>query len=100
MVFDYLRDLERVCRKFVANIAAECRRLHGVELVVDDGVVSRVVEATQQRPEALVLGGRGLRPELDRWLTDPLAEYLFTQPRTQGRLQALIEGEQTRFASS
>lgn len=100
VVFDYLRELERVCRKFVANIAAECRRLHGVELVVDDAVVRRVAEATQQRREALVLGGRGLRPELDRWLTDPLAEYLFTQPRTQGRLQAFIEGEQTRFASS
>lgn len=43
VVFDYLRDLERVCRKFVTNIAASCRRLHGIELTVDDAVIEQVV---------------------------------------------------------
>jgi DNA polymerase III delta prime subunit len=77
VVFDYLRDLERVCRKFVANIATTCQRLHGVELIVDDGIIEQVVGATRARPDALVLGGRGLKPELDRLLTNPLADYLF-----------------------
>ncbi len=98
VVFDYLRDLDRVCRKFVANIAASCRRLHGIELTVDDAVIAQVVNATQARPDALVLGGRGLRPELDRWLTNPLADYLFEHPQAQGRLRASIDNGQTVFS--
>jgi len=35
IVFDYLRDLDRVCRKFVANIADSVQRLHGITLDVD-----------------------------------------------------------------
>lgn len=99
VVFDYLRDLDRVCRKFVANIAASCRRLHGVDLVVDDAVIAQVVAATQTRPNALVLGGRGLRPELDRWLTNPLADYLFENPQAPGRLRASIDNGRTVFSA-
>ncbi len=99
VVFDYLRDLERVCRKFVANIAASCRRLHGIELVVDDALVTGVVQATKARPDALVLGGRGIRPELDRLLTNPLADHLFERPQAQGRLQASLQDGQTRFST-
>lgn len=98
VVFDYLRDLERVCRKFVTNIAASCRRLHGIELTVDDAVIEQVVRATRARPDALVLGGRGLRPELDRLLTNPLADYLFEQPHAQGRLRASLDNERTVFS--
>ena len=39
VLFDYLRDLDKVCRKFVANIGAYCKRVHGVELTVDDSVI-------------------------------------------------------------
>jgi len=99
VVFDYLRDLDRVCRKFVANIAAGCRRLHGVDLAVDDAVIAQVVTATQARPDALVLGGRGLRPELDRWLTNPLADYLFEHPHIQSRLRASLDNGRTVFSS-
>lgn len=97
IVFDYLRDLDRVCRKFVGNIAASCRRLHNIELTVDDALVAAVVEATRARPDALVLGGRGIRPELDRRLTNPLADYLFERPRAQGQLQASLQDGCTRF---
>jgi hypothetical protein len=99
VVFDYLRDLDRVCRKFVANIAAGCRRLHGVDLAVDDAVIAQVVTATQARPDALVLGGRGLRPELDSWLTNPLADYLFEHPQAQSRLRASLDNGRTVFSA-
>lgn len=97
VVFDYLRDLDRVCRKFMSNIAANVKRLHGVELVVDDALVERVVRATQSRPDALVLGGRGLKPELDRVLTHPLADHLFEKPVRQCSLQASLDNEWTVF---
>ncbi len=98
VVFDYLRDLDNVCRKFVANIAANCKRLHGVELIVDDKVLERVVLATQTRPDALVLGGRGLKPELDRVLTNPLSDQLFEKPVRQCKLYASLDADRTVFS--
>lgn len=98
IVFDYLRDLERVCLKFVANIAASCQRLHGIELAVDDALIEEVVRQTRSRPDALVLGGRGIRPVLDRLLTNPLADYLFEQPRPQGSLRVSLDDQRTVFS--
>lgn len=101
VVFDYLRDLDSVCRKFVANVAASCRRLHGIELEVDKAVIERVVDVTRSRTDALVLGGRGLKPELDRLLTDPLADYLFTTHGRHGRIYASLDATgQTAFEAS
>jgi ATP-dependent Clp protease ATP-binding subunit ClpA len=97
VVFDYLRDLDKVCRKFVSNIAINVKRLHGVELVVDDSLIERVVLATQSRPDALVLGGRGLKPELDRVLTNPLSDRLFEEPIHKGKLQVSLDGDRTVF---
>ena len=97
IVFDYLRDLERVIRKFTANIAASCQRLHGVELMVDDTLVDEVARCTRERADALVLGARGLRPDLDRLLTDPLADYLFERRRSPGRLRAVYRDGCTVF---
>lgn len=98
IVFDYLRDLDRVCRKFVDNIAASCKHLHGVDLQVDDAVIERIVGATRERPDSLVLGGRGLRSELDHWLTNPLADYLFEHPGAKGLLQASRDQARTMFS--
>jgi ATP-dependent Clp protease ATP-binding subunit ClpA len=99
VVFDYLRDLERVTRKFVANIAASCERLHGIALAVDDALITEVVQRTRARPDALVLGGRGIRPELDRLLTNPLADHLFAQPPGPGRLHAVRQDGRTVFVA-
>lgn len=99
VVFDYLRDLDRVCRKFVANISLSCRRLHGIDLKVDGDLVDRVVSVTRARPDALALGGRGIRPELDRILTNPLSDYLFEQPHVEGRLRASLDGDRTVFSA-
>ncbi len=98
IVFDYLRNLDRVCRKFVSNIAASVKRLHGVELDVDDAVVERVVLTTQSRPDALVLGGRGLKPELDRVLTNPLSDHLFDEPVRDCRLRVSLDNDRTVFS--
>ena len=98
VVFDYLRDLNKVCRKFVANIGAYCKRVHGVELTVDDVVIERVVLATQSRPDALVLGGRGLKPELDRVLTNPLSDRLFEESLHQCKLHASLDHDRTVFS--
>lgn len=98
VVFDYLRDLDKVCRKFVANIGAYCKRVHGLELTVDDAVIERVVLATQSRPDALVLGGRGLKPELDRVLTNPLSDRLFEESVHQCKLHASLDHDRTVFS--
>lgn len=98
VVFDYLRDLDKVCRKFVSNIAIYVKRVHGIELVVDDALIERVVLATQSRPDALVLGGRGLKPELDRVLTNPLSDRLFEEPVHQCKLHASLDNDRTIFS--
>lgn len=93
IVFDYLRDIARVCRKFVANIVANVRRLQGLELSVDDAVIEHVVQAVRTRPDALVLGGRGIRPELDRVLTNSLSDWLFDVRKGQKTLRvSLVDG--------
>ena len=99
IVFDYLRAIDKVTAKFVANIAAQCRRQHDIELEVDDTILEAVVVATQSRPGALELGGRGIRPELDRILTGPLADFLFTHPDLKGRVRASHAAGQTHFTS-
>jgi ATP-dependent Clp protease ATP-binding subunit ClpA len=98
VVFDFLRDLEKVCLKFVMNISISCERLYGIKLIVDDSVIELVVNTTKLHPDALVLGGRGLKPELDRILTNPLADYLFENPTRQCKLQASIKDNHTIFS--
>jgi ATP-dependent Clp protease ATP-binding subunit ClpB len=98
VVFDFLRDVVNVCRKFVANISTTCERLYGIKLIVDDSIIEQVVGATKSRPDALILGGRGLKPELDRMLTNPLADYLFKNPIRECELHALIEDDHTVFS--
>ena len=66
-------------------------------MVVDDSLIERVVLATQSRPDALVLGGRGLKPELDRVLTNPLSDRLFDEPVRQCRLHATLDRDRTVF---
>lgn len=79
VVFDYLRDLEGVTRKFCSNIGERCLRLHGLQLTVAQEVIDHVVATVKATPEALVLGGRGLSSVLERVLTTPLGEWLFKQ---------------------
>jgi len=60
-------------------------------------LIAEVASGTQQRPDALMLGGRGLKGELDRLLTNPLADFLFDAPRRKGTLHARIHDGRTAF---
>lgn len=102
IVFDYLRDLHKVCQKFISNVGSTCRRLHGIDLSVDQTVIESVVSRTLSRPDALLLGGRGLKPELDRLLTDPLSDYIFQHPSSGGKrkVHAILDGEAVRFTTT
>ena len=97
IVFDYLRALEQVCRKFVDNIAKTYQRQHGAQLVVDDAIVQQVANATRMRPDALALGGRGLLKELDHWLSDPLAVFHFDRPQGNLLIRASLQNGRTVF---
>ena len=77
IVFDFLRDLEGVARKFVDNVCATMARLHGVELRVCDSVIQDIVADARGRPEALVLGARGLAQSLDGCFLDAWDDFLF-----------------------
>lgn len=86
VVFDYLRDLDAVCRKFINNISKRCENLHGVQLKIDQSVVDAVVTTSRQSPDLFSLGGRGLKSVLDRVFTNPLSDYLFMNPTVNGVL--------------
>lgn len=97
IVFDYLRDLNGVTRKFTNNVIEKVARLHGITLSVSDEVVELIVSNTKTRPDALVLGGRGLAFELERVLTNPLSDYLFQVSPKPKQLQAQLSGNQVEF---
>lgn len=94
IVFDYLRELEKVCGKFIRNIVAECQRLHGITLDIDQSIIQQIVEGTRAQPDALVLGGRGLKPQLKKVLTNPLTDYLIDNHiQQQGLRVEYVDGE-------
>lgn len=88
VVFDFLRDLHGVTGKFVNNLRERCQRLHNMELEVTPGLIEALVQTVRDKPEALLLGGRGLATDMDRLLVDPLSAYLFDTHPSPTRLRA------------
>ncbi len=88
IVFNYLQDLPEVANKFCINLRERCKRLHDMDLEVTPALVDAVVSSTRNKPEALLLGGRGLATELDRILIDPMAAYFFDNYPVPKRLRA------------
>ena len=90
IVFDFLPELVGVARKFVDNVCVTMARLHGVELRVCDSVIQDIVADARGRPEALVLGARGLAQSLDGCFLDAWDDFLFGKGlqgmRVDGRL--------------
>jgi DNA polymerase III delta prime subunit len=84
-VFDFLRDLPGVTRKFVINVQARCARNDNIRLAVSEDVIQHIAETTRQDPEALLLGGRGLAEHLERILVLPLCDFIF-DAEPSGRL--------------
>ncbi len=99
VVFDLLRDLSGVAKKFENNVVDRCRRLHGTELEVAPALRKELVERVEARPEALALGGRGLASDLDDMLVEPLADYLFDTLPAPSHLYVDWQGDKVQFTA-
>lgn len=97
VVFDFLRDLQGVATKFTNNLRERCQRLHSMDLEVTPALLDVLVDTVRNKPEALLLGGRGLATDMDRLLVDPLAAYLFDTYPSPKRLRADWQQGRTHF---
>jgi ATP-dependent Clp protease ATP-binding subunit ClpA len=91
IVFDYLRDLSGVAEKFVNNIRAAMKRLHDIDLNVDASVIHFIAADTAARPDALVLGARGMVQSLDALFTDPLAIFISGNKARNCQILAIVD---------
>lgn len=99
IVFDFLKDLHGVATKFINNLCERCQRLHNMDLEVTSALMEALIETVRNKPEALLLGGRGLATDMDRLLVDPLSAYLFETHPGPKRLRADWEQGKTVFQS-
>lgn len=97
-VFDCLRDLEGVTRKFITNIEATVKRLHSITLTTDPQVIDLIVRDAAGRPDALVLGARGVAQSVEALFSDPLADILSATEVPKSRLHARCCGWQVEFS--
>ena len=97
VVLDFLRDLHGVGAKFINNLSERCQRLHGMDLEVTPVLLNALVASFQSKPEAVLLGGRGLATDMDRLLVEPLSAYLFDAYPKPKRLCADWEQGKTIF---
>lgn len=98
IVFDYLRDLSGVSEKFVNNICAAMKRLHNIDLNVDASVIHFIAADTAARPDALVLGARGMVQSLDALFTDPLAVFISGNKASNCQLLASVNNGAIKFS--
>lgn len=92
IVFDFLRDVRGVTLKFVENIRAAMARLHGMDLRVPDAVIDLIADDAATRPEALVLGARGLAQSLESCFQDELANFVFGKELRGAVVEAGVDG--------
>lgn len=97
IVFDYLRDLQGVTEKFIANIGATVKRLHNIGLQVDPGIFQKIANQTATRPDALALGARGLGQVIEFTFKDPLADYIFVNETKDCQIKAQLEDDHVKF---
>ncbi len=96
IVFDYLRNVEAVVRKFTTNICVVTKQMHNVELKISDRLNSAIVQSTTE--DQLLMGGRGVASNVDKLLTNPLAQYLFDLDDTPpGSVLACFSAGKTTF---
>lgn len=96
-VFDSLRDIAGVAEKFLANIAATVKRLHAIKLVTDQTVIDLITRDAARRPEALVLGARGLAQSVEALFSEPLADLLANEAERDCTLHARCDNGQVIF---
>ena len=100
IVFDFLRDLHGVTRKFLRNVAARCASNHNMQLNVNDDVVEHIASSARNDPEALLLGGRGLAQHLERILVLPLSDFIFDAEPTGRAVKAQMGADGVRVVVS
>jgi len=100
IVFDFLRDLPGVTRKFLRNVAARCASNHNMHLSVNDDLVEHIAASARNDPEALLLGGRGLAQHLERILVLPLCDFIFDAEPTGRAVKAEMGADGARFTIS
>jgi ATP-dependent Clp protease ATP-binding subunit ClpA len=98
IVFDFLRDLHGVTRKFLRNVAARCARNDGITLTVTDDVVEHIAVSARNDAESLLLGGRGVAHHLERILTLPLADFIFHAEPTGRAVNAVMGSDSVKFS--
>lgn len=98
IVFDFLRDLHGVTRKFLRNVAARCASSHSIHLQVGDDVVEYIVTSARNDAESLLLGGRGLAQHLERLLILPLSDYLFETAPNGRTIRVGMGADGVRFS--
>jgi ATP-dependent Clp protease ATP-binding subunit ClpB len=98
IVFDYLRDLSGVSEKFVNNICAAMKRLHNIDLNVDASVINFIAADTAARPDALVLGARGMVQSFDTLFTDPLAVFISGNKASNCQILVSVDDGAIKFS--
>lgn len=96
IVFDYIRDLSGVTEKFLNNVAARVRQLHGVTLEIAPEVVAYLV-ARSSTSETLALGARGIAQMIQNDFCTRLADFLFVSDNLPARLQVGLRDETVCF---
>lgn len=86
IVFDYLRDIDAVVHKFLNNINSRIEKLHNISLEFSKDAVPELVRRISDNPDALALGGRGVAQCMEKFLIDPLTQWLFNRPDARGKL--------------
>ena len=97
IVFDFLRDLHGVTRKFIANVQARCASNHNLRLSVSADVIEHIATRARNDAEALLLGGRGLAQHLERILVLPLSDFIFETEPTGRAVNAEMGADGVRF---
>lgn len=98
IVFDFLRDLNGVAKKNVDNIIANVKRLHDIDLSVDPSVIEFIAKETAARPDALVLGARGMWQMLNSHFSNPLADFIVEQQDMSYKISAVLQDNKVAFS--
>ncbi|MCX8003955.1 MAG: AAA family ATPase [Burkholderiaceae bacterium] len=79
IAFDCLRPqhIDAICEKFLARLAAEALRLHGVRLSFPNGSVVAAIHERMLQGDHLANGGRRVRMLVEDLVKRPLTRWLF-----------------------
>ena len=92
LVYDYIRQPERVLAKFIRNLVDACQRIHQLSINIDDALIRHLIHQYQTDPSVFSLGGRGVKQLYKKFIELPLSEYLCDHTNLHGKLIVSING--------